>query len=219
MISEAFDEQLTSIINEYDLALSESRHSDASDILTRTQVWDLRTRCVAVIERATGPNSAYRKSIASINARKDHDWNCLGNEIGVARALLSDIRNCYLTSLEEIAHGDIFGDYLEMADHLQEKGYKDAAAVLAGGTLEIHLRNLGKKGGVPITTNGRAKKSEQINSELAKKGIYKPLDQKNVTAWLALRNKAAHGKYHDYTGNQVQLLISSIRHFISRYPA
>ncbi len=52
-----------------------------------------------------------------------------------------------------------------------------------------------------------------------KAGAYPGLDQKNVTAWLGLRNKAAHGQYSEYTKDQVALMIDSVRNFMSRYPA
>ncbi len=43
--------------------------------------------------------------------------------------------------------------------------------------------------------------------------------QKNVTAWLDLRNKAAHGEYGKYEADQVGLMIDGIRDFITRHPA
>ena len=42
---------------------------------------------------------------------------------------------------------------------------------------------------------------------------------KNITAWLDLRNSAAHGDYAAYTKEQVKLLIASVQNFIIRYPA
>ncbi len=45
-----------------------------------------------------------------------------------------------------------------------------------------------------------------MNNELAAFGAYNKLDQKNVTAWLDLRNKAAHAQYHEYTAEQEWLL-------------
>lgn len=45
------------------------------------------------------------------------------------------------------------------------------------------------------------------------------LEQKSVTAWLDLRNKAAHGEYSEYNENQVKQLIIGVRDFIVRNPA
>jgi hypothetical protein len=112
---------------------------------------------------------------------------------------------------------------LEMASHLVDSGYKDAAAVISGSALEAHLRQLCLKAGLSIEISAggdtRPKKADTMNSELAGASVYSKLDQKNVTAWLDLRNKAAHGKYSEYSKEQVVVLITGIRDFITRNPA
>ena len=45
------------------------------------------------------------------------------------------------------------------------------------------------------------------------------LDQKNVTAWLDLRNKAAHAKYNEFVLSQVEQVLHAIREFTARFPA
>ena len=218
-MSTIFKEQLESIIRDYDSATENAKHEDTSDVLNLTEVSDLRARCVAAIERASGSNSTYRRLINDIGAKEDSCWNYLRGEIGVAKALLSDINNNYMQSFEEILHSDLFGSFLEMAMHLLDNGYKDASAVLAGSSLEIHIKHLCMKNIVNTLRNGKPIKTETLNSELKKKGVYTNLDQKNITAWLDLRNNAAHGNYNGYTKEQVRLLISSVQDFITRYPA
>jgi hypothetical protein len=113
--------------------------------------------------------------------------------------------------------------FLEAAHHLLKEGYKDPAAVLAGGVLEEHLRQLGTKHGVKPETSAntglKMKEADQLNAELTKAGAYSKLDQKNVTAWLALRNKAAHGQYSEYKKGQVSLMLSGVREFLTGNPA
>ena len=218
-MNRVFEAQLKAIICEYDTALAKSRHDDASDVLTLTQVTDMRTRCVAAIERASGSNSTYYKNTIEFTTKKDHEWNHLGRQIGVAKALLFDIQNDYLKSFEELLHGEVFGNFLEMASHLLEHNYKDAAAVLTGGTLEIHIKNLCTKYDVNVSLRGKPRKTDELNAELTKNGICTKLDQKNVTAWLGLRNNAAHGNYSEYTKDQVRLFVASVRDYITRYPA
>ena len=154
-----------------------------------------------------------------IGVQGRNTWSEVARQIGVAKALLSDIQNGYMESFEELVHGDVFGDFLEMSDHLLDAGYKDAAAVLAGSTLEVHMKKLCGKYGVETTSRGKTKKADLLNSELEKEGAYTKLDQKNITAWLGLRNKAAHGNYAEYTKDQVRLFVSSIRDFVTRHPA
>ncbi len=114
----------------------------------------------------------------------------------------------------------MFGDFLEMADHLLSGGFKDAAAVIAGSTLEGHLRQLAEKVGIPSTdAEGHPMKADRLNADLVKDGAYEKTDQKAITAWLGLRNDAAHGDYEKYEAGQVGPMIAGIRDFIRRKPA
>ena len=61
-----------------------------------------------------------------------------------------------------------------------------------------------------------AKKSDRLNADLAKAEVYSKLDQKQITAWLDLRNNAAHGKYGEYTEQQVNQLQSGVIEFMAR---
>jgi hypothetical protein len=120
----------------------------------------------------------------------------------------------------ELIHADLFSDFLDMVDHLLGEGFKDPAAVVAGSVLEGHLRQLAPKHGVSVVDGkGQNKKADLVNSELAAAGAYGKGDQKSITAWLHIRNSAAHGNYGDYTKDQVVLLAQAVRNFTSRIPA
>lgn len=60
------------------------------------------------------------------------------------------------------------------------------------------------------------KKANLLNDDLVKEGIYNKLDQKSVMAWLDLRNNAAHGKYDEYTKEQVQNMLRGVMDFTVR---
>ncbi len=143
--------------------------------------------------------------------------------VGVVEALKADIEAGYLDTLRELLHSELFADFLEMSEHLLAEGYKDAAAVIGGSSLESHLRQLCSKHGLSVSEASakgtRPKKADTLNSELAAASVYSKLDQKSVTSWLDLRNKAAHGCYEDYTKEQVALFLQGIQDFMVRNPA
>lgn len=62
------------------------------------------------------------------------------------------------------------------------------------------------------------KKADRLNSDLAGDNLYSKLNQKFLTAWLDLRNKAAHGKYSEYSKEQVQLMHNGVMDFLTRNP-
>jgi hypothetical protein len=139
---------------------------------------------------------------------------------GILKAIRADYESGHLQSVFELVHADIFADFLEMADYLLGQGYKDPAAVIVGSVLEEHLRKLCLKNGLDVLkSDGSPKKADTMNAELAGANIYSKLDQKSVTMWLDLRNKAAHGNYTEYTKEQVGLMLQGVRDFASRYLA
>jgi hypothetical protein len=139
--------------------------------------------------------------------------------VGVLVSLRHDVEAGYIRTVEEIVHANVFGDFLEMADELQGKGFKDAAAVIAGTVLEEHVRKLASANGIETRDDdGKPIKVERLNTALAGL-VYNGLDQKNVTAWYDLRNKAAHGERGEYEHKQVAMMIQGVRDFATRHPA
>jgi len=54
---------------------------------------------------------------------------------------------------------------------------------------------------------------------LARVEAYSKGDQKSITAWLDVRNDAAHGQYDRYTAEKVKLVHGVVRDFVNRVPA
>lgn len=183
---------------------------------------NLNTRILAVIMRITGTNSEYyRQAIDTLsNTNINYPMARLLRLFGVVTGLYNDLKAGYLKSLSELFHAEIFSDYIEMAEYLLEEGYKVPAAVITGSTLEEHLRKLCIKNVIDIERikGGKTvpKKADTLNSELAKQKVYSKLEQKNITAWLDLRNKAAHGQYSEYDNSQVKQMITGVRDFFIR---
>jgi hypothetical protein len=140
--------------------------------------------------------------------------------IGILNAAKDEIRSGWLITIKGLVSAEIFSDFLEMSSYLLSENYKDPAAVMIGSVLEEHLRQLCTKNGIDtdFIKDGKQvpKKADTLNSELASNNIYSKLDQKNVTAWLDLRNKAAHGSYTEYTKEQVSLMYQAVTEFMTR---
>jgi hypothetical protein len=207
-------EQLDLLINQFVPGFSASDHLK------------LMTSALAAIDRIAGLNSVYSQQAHSILKFVDYHVGIgipLQNIMSIARALRSDLSNGFLTNVKEIIHGELFSDFLDMADYLSKEGFKDAAAVMTGGVLESHLHQLAIKHNIDleivVNSDVKPKKANQLNTELTKKDVYNLLEQKNITAWLDLRNKAAHAKYEEYTKDHVSLMLLGVRGFISHYPA
>jgi len=207
-------------IKSWDAARASSKYDDLSDLKV-VVLPELVTTLSSTIERFAPPSSTYAKRTQEITAKycptAYHEAH--QHLYGVLKSLRQAYERGYLTSVQELVHADVFADFLGMAEHLVSQGYKDPAAVLVGGTLEEHLRKLCIKNGIPVAgPSGEAKKASSMNDDLAKV-TYDKLQQKGVTFWLDLRNKAAHGKYTEYDEKDVRTMLQGVRDFIDKFRA
>jgi hypothetical protein len=159
-----------------------------------------------------GENSVDHQNF--INTVKQPEPYFIVNGMGVLKALKEDLQKGFLTNIRNLIVAEVFTDFLDMAEHLLENGYKDAAASLIGAVLEDGLRKIAEKYNVTF------KKDDDINSlntKLADKGIYNRLNQQQIQAWKRIRDAAAHGKFNEYDAVQVKLMLEGVRKFLGEY--
>ncbi len=211
--------QIDSVLEQIGAARASAKYDDLSD-LGSSKLTELATLATAALDRLTPPKSAYRPDSIDLGSNSKFVGHRLQAYEGALRALRTDIANGYMRSAIELVHAAVFSDFLDMAEHLLSSGYKDAAAVIIGSTLEEHLRKLAEKSGVAVVeASGKPLKSDVVNAGLVKADAYNTLQQKGVTAWLGLRNDAAHGHYDRYDERQVASLLRDVRDFMIRHPA
>jgi hypothetical protein len=211
--------QIDAVLAAYSALRARSKYEDCSD-QPDVETTGLATLMCDTISRFAQPGSQYIEAMKAIlKSSGVENAYVLAHIAGVLKALRTAYDFGYLATVTELIHADVFADFAEMAEHLLSEGYKDPAAVIIGSTLEEHLRQLCVKNGIATAVGGKPKKADQLNAELGGQAIYSKLDQKSVTAWLDLRNKAAHGKYGDYTKEQVHLLIQGVQNFMTRVSA
>lgn len=196
-----------------------TQHSDSyMSYINSAPFNGFRSAALSFLKSTFGVSNSYYEEFERKTQRATHSE--LLSAIEILKSLRVEIENNWLCSLKGLISAEIFSDFFEMAEHLLDNNYKDASAVIIGSVLEEHLRQLCSKNGIETTyeKNGDLipKKTDRINSDLASVDIYNKLDQKNVTAWLDLRNKAAHGLYSDYEIGQVKIMYSGVSDFITR---
>lgn len=156
------------------------------------------------------------------NGVKYHADYSLVLAIELLQKIKADIDDGWLQEMKGIVAAELFSDFLDMAEHLLEESYYQPAAVMIGSVLEESLRALSLKSGLPVSqpdSSGKLRpiKAEALNTVLAKNHVYNLLMQKSVTAWLDLRNKAAHGQHGEYDAAMVQMFLLFARDFAARY--
>jgi hypothetical protein len=206
--------QLDALLSKYNKLKAMHRPESVSS----EDIMAMISRLQAAIVRLATPTSTYVSDME--RQRTATPGPQLRALVGIVTALRDDIKAGWLASVIELAHADTYSDYLEMAEGLNAQHYKDAAAVIAGTSLEVHLKSLAAKYDISLQTpNGSPKKADTLNADLKKAGIYNALEQKQITAWLGIRNSAAHGHYGDYSAIEVKGLIGGVRNFTAKYAA
>lgn len=127
---------------------------------------------------------------------------------GILLAAKDDYEHGQLFEIRRLIEAEVFDDFLEQSEHLLESGYHPPAAVIAGCVLEDGLRKLCEANRIPVSLKP---KLDTMNSDLAKAGVYSKLVQKRITALADLRNKAAHGKWDQFTKKDVVEMLQSVR--------
>lgn len=209
--------QIDAALGFYELGRQISEHVDPS-VRDKTYASEMITRLAAAIGRLSPPDSQYRDNAqAALKTYGPNNAYIIPILAGALKALRADYAAGHLRRVEQLVQAELFADFLEMAEYLLDQGYKDAAAVLVGGVLEEQLRKMCIKNGISVLSGGRPKKADSLNADLAGASVLNKLDQKSVTSWLDLRNKAAHGQYSEYTADQVGVMLQGVRDFATRH--
>ncbi|MCE0499282.1 MAG: hypothetical protein LV481_15185 [Methylacidiphilales bacterium] len=145
--------------------------------------------------------------------------------LSTLRAVKDDFENGYLDDLFSQIEAEIASDYMGQAEELLAEGGSGKydhvpAAVLAGAILEKGLRKICDLQTPPILTkksDGKPKTLDPLIDDLKKAGIFNDLKAKQLKAWAAIRNKAAHGEFDQFNKTEVKAMIEGISGFLADY--
>jgi hypothetical protein len=131
---------------------------------------------------------------------------------GILKAAKDDYEQGYLFDTRVLIEAEVFSDFLEQADQLLKNGYYGPAAIVAGCVLEDGLRKLCDRKNVILPSKATI---DPMNIALVKAGIYNTLTQKKITALADIRNKAAHGKWGEFSNKDVEQMIVQVQDFMA----
>ena len=154
------------------------------------------TSAMAIVRSACGEESPYVLQLKRIATTKESAGNgfYLPNVVGVIEAARRDLESGFLDSLRLLVSAEVLSDFLEQARALLDASYHVPAASLAGAVLEDTLRRLAARANLTIPAKTTI---NQLNSDLARAGVYSKLTQKQITAWADVRNNSDHGNFAD----------------------
>lgn len=194
-----------------------SSRPGVTDLTTRAYVnlelfeqW--RTRSIILIEYNFGKNSFYFENFKK--QVESHRIEQIEKGVAILQAMKDDLQEGFLEDLHELIAAEVFTDFLDMADYLIEKKYKDPAVFVASCVLEDSLRRLSDKNKIVIK---REDNIGSLNQKLLQGKIYNKNVFGQVQAWQKIRDSANHGKWEEYTLQDAEDLCKWVRRFVSEY--
>lgn len=174
--------------------------------------WAWQTQCTVYLNNLVGQEHEYTKRFVYKNLPSIYDQIYIGIE--VLQALQEDVADNCLFDIKNLVSAEVFADFLGMAEHLIETGYKDPAASLIGAVLEDGLRRIASNHDIKVKSRDDL---GSLNQRCADKGVYTRLEQQRVQFWNTLRNDADHGHFGSYTEQDVKEMLPGVRNFLARF--
>jgi hypothetical protein len=166
-----------------------------------------------LIDQIFDAKSVYVQTIKNLNDDEDIYRYFCEHYLGIIKAIKDDLTSD-LFNVKALIEAEMFDDFLSQAEYLIDSNYYQPAAVIIGCVLEDGLRKLCFKHDIELSNRP---KLDLMNSQLAKQGVISKQTQKFITAYSDLRNQAAHGKWNEFTQEDVERFIDWTRSFMERY--
>ena len=135
----------------------------------------------------------------------------IGASLGVLLAAREEYAQGFAIEYHLSVASSVFGGILHQAEYLFQKDYLRAAAVLGGAALEEALKT--RALAVPIELSGRETLVPLLHKLKDKTiGILTEFEATNLEAIAKMRNDAAHGGPFEYTREEVEGALKTVRH-------
>lgn len=203
--------------------LTERSTYKSYDLASWPEFVEWRTSCIAVLDQVVPKSSLLRKTV--------DEWQNLSSEpskiefaIAFLRSVKTEMEAGSLDALSLQIEAEVLSDYLDQATAILA-GSKDepnhiAAAVVAGASLERTLRTLCLELAPPEPTTsekGAPLGATALIDSLKRRQVFNELYAKQLRAWAALRNSAAHGDFEAFSRQQVETMVAGIVTFIAEH--
>ncbi len=212
------------ILNELDGILEKYRELSGMDNgrpSSGTDMIALINKAVSAVKRITGSESDYTLAITAIAEEKEGQPGGTAMVFGVVKALRDDIRQGRYSPAPDPVYFDphAFVGFLNVAMNQLSRGDIRAAAVLAGSTLETHLRKMAARSGLEIEdAAGNILPVSGVITALVGTEALGAEEKERVDVWLGIRETASTDGADLLSEDQVRTMIAGINAFLTRNP-
>ena len=182
-----------------------------------------RTNCTTLLDQLVPTSSAHRVTADGFKTIKNNRYS-LQFGIQFLKAVSEDFDQGFFDDIGTQIEAEIAADYLGQAKTLVESELREQissapAAVLSGAVLERCLRSMCEQLSPPEPTtlnNGKPLTLNPLIDALRKRGAFNELRAKQLRAWADIRNSAAHGRFEEFTTDEVKAMVRGIELFLTQ---
>ena len=182
-----------------------------------------RTNCTTLLDQLVPTSSAHRVTADGFKTIKNNRYS-LQFGIQFLKAVSEDFDQGFFDDIGTQIEAEIAADYLGQAKTLVESELREQissapAAVLSGAVLEKCLRSMCEQLSPPEPTtlnNGKPLTLNPLIDALRKRGAFNELRAKHLRAWADIRNSAAHGRFEEFTTDEVKAMVRGIELFLTQ---
>ena len=177
------------------------------------QAWLSKT--MNIVEATFGPDSPQYRHLRELMPNGPYH---IGHSyevypiVGMLTGALDDLENGFLRNQDMLISAEVFDNVLDQAAELTRLRYKDPAAVLLRVVLEGALQRLCAARNVDS-----GKTASHLNDALKDHGVYAQPQWRLIQSWLDIGNAAAHGKFDDYSQDDLSNALQGVTQFLALY--
>lgn len=214
--------QIAAIERDYANLRKKLRYVEFGGTVQPDEYAEFNARCLGLVDRVSGRHDAYYLQVMRELERHPMTSEDLTTTLhGIVQSLKRDIEASGLTSFREYEHAVLYELLLAEAEQLLDEGRKDAAAVLVGGVVVVHLWQLASKHEVAAPADegsDEAHSPDWLNDALAQ-SVYSRAEHQRVASWLTMWQRAAQLARGAYDHSYVVLAVQGVRAFLAEFPA
>ncbi len=169
--------------------------------------FELRVSSINLLSRLASEDSIYVQELRSM-------WPNPFSIKGVLEAARLDYLQGFMADHKLLISAEVLTDLLVQAEVLLDHDYKDAAAVIVRAVLENGIRKLCESHEVEAAKRDTI---QQLNEKLYKANAYSALWHKEIIAKAEIGNCAAHGRFDQYTKQDVIAFRDFVLRFLGEY--
>ncbi|MHB1156142.1 MAG: DUF4145 domain-containing protein [Phycisphaerales bacterium] len=169
--------------------------------------YELRVSSINLLSRLASEDSVYAQELRSMVPN-------LYAIKGVLEAARLDYLQGFMADHKLLISAEVFTDLLVQAEVLLDHDYKNAAAVIVRAVLENGIRKLCESHKIEPDKRDTI---QQLNEKLYKANAYSALLHKEIIAKAEIGNCAAHGRFDQYTKQDVIVFLEFVLRFLGQY--